>query len=187
MNCTTGSLFCSAVIEAAKAGLAGFGSAGSLFMRSLRSLFGPGRKSTRDRELTVGTASDRSGRSAEKKGASFGATGLDVLTSVVRSTSVARRFTNVVLALRSVGGSSRRSVSKAVFCDAIAPAVALALPTREARSSRRAAIAVTSWDELARKLVNAPWSRSSCWITWSVLDREGAKYLALRLACGPLP
>ena len=124
--------------ESAKAGLAAFCSDGSFFMRSLRSLFGPGRKSTRDRELTVGTASDRSGRSAEKKGASFGATGLDVLTSVVRSTSVARRFTNVVLALRSVGGSSRRSVSKAVFCDAIAPAVALALPTREARSSRRA-------------------------------------------------
>src|SRR5205085_5299408 len=99
-------------------------------------------------------------------------------------TSVARRFTKVVLALRSVGGSRARSVSKAVFCDAIAPAVALALATRELRSSRRAATSVTSLDELARKLVKAPWSRRSCWITWSVLESAGAKYLALRLACG---
>src|SRR3954470_5376875 len=153
MNETTGWLFCSAVIECANDGLAARCSAGSFFIRSLRSLLGPGRKSTCDRDLNVGTASRTSGRNLEKNGASFGATGLEVFTSVVRSTSVARRFTNVVLALRSVPGRSARSVLNEVFSWAIAPAVALALATSELRSLRRAATSVTSLDELARKFV----------------------------------
>src|SRR3989440_4482546 len=148
MNETTGWLFCSAVIECANDGLAALCSAGSFFMRSLRSLLGPGRKSTLERDWNVGTASRTSGRSAEKNGASFGATGLEVFTNVVRSTNVARRFTNVVLALRRVPGSSARSVLNAVFSWAIAPAVALALTTSEERSLRRAATSVTSFDEV---------------------------------------
>src|SRR5207247_2285661 len=100
MNWSTGWLFCSAVIESAKAGLAALLSAGSFFIRSLRSLLGPGRKSTRERDRTVGRALATSGRRAAKNGASFGATGFDVLTRVVRSPSVARRLTNVVLAFR---------------------------------------------------------------------------------------
>src|SRR6266516_7125280 len=104
MKVTTGWLFCSAVIESANEGLAAFCRAGSFFIRSLRSLLGPGRTSTLDSDWKVGTASRTSGRRAEKNGASLGATGLEVLTNVVRSTSVDRRFTNVVLALRSVPG-----------------------------------------------------------------------------------
>src|ERR1700716_103798 len=115
MNDTTGWLFGSAVIEWANDGLAAFCSAGSFFIRSLRSLFGPGRKSTRERAWKVGRALATSGRKALKNGASFGAPAFDVLTSVVRSSSVDRRLTKVVLALRSVLGNSARSVLNAVF------------------------------------------------------------------------
>src|SRR5256885_407905 len=121
MNDTTGWLFCSAVIESANAGLAALCSAGSFFMRSLRSLLGPGRKSTLERDWNVGTASRTSGRSAEKNGASFGATGLEGFTNGVRSTNVARRVTNVVLALRRGPGSSARAVVNAGVSWAVAP------------------------------------------------------------------
>src|SRR2546423_13356308 len=110
MNETTGWLFCRAVIECANDGLAALCSAGSFFMRSLRSLLGPGRKSTFERDWNVGTASRTSGRSAEKNGASFGATGLEVFTRSGRSTSVAGRVTNGVFALGNVPGASARAV-----------------------------------------------------------------------------
>ena len=73
--------------------------------------------------------------------------GLDSATSGSRSSSVARRFTNVELPRRSVVGSSASASLSARFSAAIAPVVAFALPTRSARSSRRSAIAVTVRDE----------------------------------------
>ena len=55
--------------------------------------------------------------------------GLDTATSTSRSSSVARRLTNVVLARRSVVGSRPSARASAAFSAPIAAAVSLALPT----------------------------------------------------------
>ena len=102
-------------------------------------------------------ASRTSGRSSRRNGARSLVAGLDAATSRSRSSSVARRFTNVVLARRSVVGSSaerprerarsrRRSRRSSCSCCRRA----------SARSSRRSAIAVTAREELTMKRVSAP-------------------------------
>ena len=96
------------------------------------------------RSRIVGRASRTSGRSSRRNGARSLVAGLDSATSTSRSSSVARRFTNVVLARRSVVGSSSSARESATFSAAIAPAVAFALLTRPERSSRRSATAVTA-------------------------------------------
>ena len=55
---------------------------------------------------------------------------------------MARRFTNVVLARRSVVGSSPSARASAAFSAPIAAAVSLALPTSCDSSLRRSAIVV---------------------------------------------
>ena len=107
-----------------------------------------GRRSSARRRAT-------SGRSSRRNGARSLVAGLDSATSGSRSSSVARRFTNVELPRRSVVGSSASASLSARFSAAIAPVVALALPTRSARSSRRSAIAVTVREELTMKRVRA--------------------------------
>ena len=69
--------------------------------------------------------------------------GFDSSTSWSRSSSVVRRFTNVVLALRSVPGSSSSARWSDVLSSPIARIAAFVLLTRFARSSRRSAIAET--------------------------------------------
>ena len=81
-------------------------------------------------------------------------------TSMSRSSSVARRLTNVVFALRSVPGSSPSARASAAFSAPIAAAVVLALETRFARSPRRAASARDRLDGSTRKSRRTPaWSR----------------------------
>ncbi len=100
---------------------------------------------------------------------------------------MARRFTNVVLARRSVVGRSSSARDSAASSAAIAPVVALALPTRSARSSRRSAIAVTACEELTRKRVSAPSSSVSCSASTREVDSSGLKYFADWPASWPLP
>ena len=100
---------------------------------------------------------------------------------------MARRFTNVEFPRRSVVGSSDRASLSARFSAAIAPVVALALPTRSARSSRRSAIAVTVRDELTMKRVSASSSSVVSLDSRRALESSGLKYFAASAAWSPLP
>ena len=104
-----------------------------------------------------------------------------------RSSSVERRFTKVVFALRSVPGSRPSVWARAWFWAAIAPAVAFALPTRAARSPRRSATVDTRLDASTTKLVNVRWSERTSLIRALVEESAGLKNFAASLACGPLP
>jgi hypothetical protein len=65
--------------------------------------------------------------------------------------------------------------------------VALALLTSEDRSSRREATSVTSLEDSTMKSVS-DWLSELTWRTSSsVVEMKGLKYLALWLACLPLP
>ena len=79
---------------------------GSLRVASTRSLSGPLRVTARRRSWIVGFALATSGRRSRRNGASSFVAGLDAATSGSRSSSVARRLTNVVFARRRVSGSS---------------------------------------------------------------------------------
>jgi hypothetical protein len=81
----------------------------------------------------------------------------------------------VVLPRRSVVGSCSRASANAVFSLAIAPAVALALETRFARSSRRSARAVTSPEDSTMKRVSDSWSEFASLTRRDVLCRNGLK------------
>ena len=106
MNSSTGWDFCSAWREFLNVGLATCCSFGILRVASSRSLLAPGRVTSLRRSLIVGRALGTSGRSSRRNGARSLVAGLDASTSTSRSSSVARRFTNVVLPRRSVVGSS---------------------------------------------------------------------------------
>ena len=133
--------------------------------------------------MIVGSASSISGRSSRRNGARSFVAGLDSATSGSRSSSVARRFTNVELPRRSVVGSSASASLSARFSAAIAPVVALALPTRSARSSRRSAIAVTVREELTMKRVSASSSSVVSLTSRRALESSGLKYSAASAAC----
>ena len=128
-----------------------------------------------------------SGRSSRRNGARSFVAGLDASTSTSRSSSVARRFTNVVFARRSVVGSRPSAWPSATFSSPIARAVAFVLPTRPERSSRRSASAPTSREESTRKRVSA----GSSSVSWPTSRREvessGLKYFAASPASAPLP
>ena len=156
-------------------------SAGILRVASTRSLSAPSRRTSVRRSRIVGRASRTSGRSSRRNGARSFVAGLDSATSTSRSSSVARRFTNVVLARRSVVGSSSSARESATFSAAIAPAVAFALPTRPARSSRRSATAVTAREELTMKRVSAP-SSSVTWLDQHARGRQQRVEVLGRLA-----
>src|ERR1700736_5963694 len=151
MNWRTGSDALIAVIVSAKAGRARLSSLGVLFSRSVRSLLGPGLWTSRRRAWIVGTASATSGRRSARKGASLLVAGLDAATSTSRSLSVWRRFTKVVLALRSVPGSSPSARPSATFSDPIADVVVLVLETRSVSVVWRAARVVTTRDDVLMK------------------------------------
>ena len=95
----------------------------------------------------------RAGAARARNGARSFVAGLEAATSTSRSSSVARRFTNVVFALRSVSGSSPSAWASDAFSSPIAAAVVFAFETRSARSPRRAASALTVRDEFRRKRV----------------------------------
>ena len=153
---------------------------------SSRSLSAPLRVTSLRRSRIVGREAATSGRSSRRNGASRFVAGLDSATSTSRSSSVARRFTNVVLARRSVVGSSPSARASATFSWPIAAAVAFVLPTRSARSSRRSATAVTAREELTMNSVSVP----SSWVSWLTrrreVERNGLKYSADSAACRAL-
>ena len=185
MYSSTGCDFTSACVEFLNVGLATRCSAGILRVASIRSLFAPGVVTRRRRSWIVGIALWTSGRSSRRNGASSLVAGFDASTSGSRSSSVARRLTNVVLARRSVVGSSPSACSSAASWEAIAAAVVFVFPTSEARSSRFSAIAVTARDELTMKSVSVP---SSCvsWLTsCREVERNGLKYSAVSPASLP--
>ena len=139
------------------------------------SLAGPGSLISRRRSRTVGRASATSGRRTRRKGASRFVAGLDAVTSGSRSSRVERRFTNVVLPLRSVVGSCSSARESEAFSLEIAPIVVLALPTRAERSLRRAASVETTREVSTRKRFRAGSSRVNCCTSWSVVERNGLK------------
>ena len=98
-------------------------------------------------------------------------------TSASRSSSVARRFTNVVLPPAQRVRQHARATARAPRSPtAIAAAVVFALATRPARSSRRAASAVTTFAESSTKLRSSCWSRVSSVTSREVVDSAGLKY-----------
>ena len=107
--------------------------------------------------------------------------GFDTSTSRSRSSSVERRFTNVVLALRRVSGRSSSALSSAALSAPIAPKAVFALLTRSARSSRRSAIAVTASEVSVTKRSRTFWSSASSRVRSLPLDEERAEVLG-RLA-----
>ena len=128
---------------------------------SIRSFAAPGRLTIRERSLSVGRASRASGRSSARNGRSFLATGLDSSTSGSRSSSAARRLTNVVLARRWKPGRRPIDSASASFWLPIAVVVVASSSTRPARSSRRSAMSVTSWEEETMKRSSSGVSRLS--------------------------
>jgi hypothetical protein len=113
--------------------------------------------------------------------------GFDTATSLSRSSRVDRRFTNVVLAFRSVSGSSVSAWSRELFSCAIAPNVVFVLLTRLVRSSLRSASAVTVEDVSRTKRVSTFWSSASSAVTSLVDTRKGEKYFVACRASSPLP
>ena len=103
---------------------------GSAASSSLASFALPGLRTVRRRFLKTGTALETTGRSSARNGARFLVAGFAVSTSGSRSSSAARRLTNVVLAWRKTGGSCCSVWSKATFWLAIAwkALVALEMP-----------------------------------------------------------
>ncbi len=79
-----------------------------------------------------------------KKGLRRSATGIEASTSGSTSSSVALRFTAVVLKLRMKSGSWLTAVVSEVFCRAIAFIIWSRLPTSAERSPRRSASAPES-------------------------------------------
>ena len=182
MYSTTGCVCSSAVTVRGSVPLARFSSAGIFPVSSTRSLFGPGVRIRLLRSLMVGFASCTSGRSAARNFARFFVAGFDSATSGSRSSSVARRFTNVVLALRSDVGSRPSARPRATFSSPIAAAVWSAFPTSEARSPRRAAMALTVRDVSVTKRWKVTWSVTISRTSADDVESVGLKYLAARLA-----
>ena len=149
-------------------------------------MLGPLSRISRLRSLIVGRASRTSGRSCENSLARFLVAGFDAATSGSRSSRVARRFTNVVLALRSEAGSRRSDWSRATFSSPIAAAVWSALPTSCERSSRRAAIAVTVRAVSVTKRWKVTLSAMISRTRREEVDSVGLKYLRARFACWAL-
>ena len=89
---------------------------------------------------------------------------------------MARRFTKVVFALRSVSGSRSSAVSSATFSSAIAPIAVLVLLTSCSRSPLRSAIAETVVAPSRTKRSSTFWSSASSRVRSVVELRNGAKY-----------
>ena len=98
---------------------------------------------------------------------------------------MARRFTKVVLALRSVSGSTRRAWSSDTFSSPMAAAVLLALLTRFARSPRRWASALVVLAALRRKAFSVCWLETTSLTSRREALSAGLKYLVAALACVP--
>ena len=189
MNSSTGWLFCSACCRV------GEGRAGDLL--ELREL------ARRVDQVVVGAGcasrpaqvGDRRPRGVARAGAARAGTapgrlvaGLDSSTSTSRSSSVERRLTNVVLARRSVVGSSASACASATFSAAIAAAVAFVLATRSARSSRRSATARDRARGVDEEVGQRALVLRSSWLTRRrEVDSTGLKYSADSAASAPLP
>jgi hypothetical protein len=104
--------------------------------------------------------------------------GFDSSTSWSRSSSVARRFTNVVLALRSVSGSSSSARWSDALSSPIAPSPCSCCPRgREvvaALGDRGHGVGAVLQEAVEHRLVERELLRQP-----DVLPRNGAKYLML--------
>ena len=144
---------------------------------SVRSFDGPGRLIDFRRFPSTGTDRWATGRSLRRKGARFLVAGLVALTTGVRSSSVARRLTNVVSAWRRVGGKATRLRSRAWFWLAIAPKAWLAFAVRSASSLRREAIVPRAFEPWTRNWLKALLSLVNSANRRRLAASEGAKYL----------
>ena len=129
-----------------------------------------------------------SGRRSRRNGARSFVAGLDSATSTSRSSSVARRLTKVVLARRSVVGSSPSASTSATFSEPIArgggvrvaderrEVVALARPA----SSSAGPVSTMKRVSAASSSVSSPTSRRE-------VDSSGLKYSAASPASSSLP
>ena len=127
--------------------------------------------------MKTGTALETTGRSSARNGARFLVAGFAVSTSGSRSSSAARRLTNVVLAWRKTGGSWRRVWSKATFWLAIALKAVVALEMPLVSSPSRPAIAVESFAVLTTKRSKRRSSAFSSPTKALVRLRHGPMYL----------
>ena len=141
------------------------------------SLFGPGLLMARLRLWITGTPRSETWRRLRRKGVRCFVAGFASLTSGVRSSSVARRFTNVVFAWRSVGGSATSTRSSELFSFATAPSAWLAFWVSAARSCFRDAIAPRAFEPVTMNCVNVRWSRVTSSRSWRPVESAGSKYL----------
>jgi hypothetical protein len=91
----------------------------------------------------------------------------------------------VVLAFRSVSGSSSRARWRAALSSPIARIAEFVLLTRSVRSPRRSAIADTVSAPSRRNCDSTRWSSASSCVSREVEPRKGAKYLMLWPASAP--
>ncbi len=89
-----------------------------------------------------------------------------------------RRFTKVVLPLRSVSGSSSRVRPSDSLSSAIAPAAVFVLLTSDDRSSRRSAMAPTAREVSTRKRSKLASSATSWRVRLEVAPSAGPVYLS---------
>src|SRR5262245_16102240 len=151
--------------------------AGSPFSAATRSLLGPGFRNAVARLLKTGTDRSATGRRLRRNwGRSFVA-GFAALMNGVRSSSAARRLTNVVFACLSVGGRSTSVWSSAWFWLAIAPRVVFACVTRFVRSFLRWATALRTLPLATMKRVNVRWSAESSARRRWLASSDGARNL----------
>ena len=118
---------------------------------------------------------------------STAAAGLEAASSGSRSSSVARRSTSVELPCRSVSGSTASPCESESFSAAIAPISPLRFEMREVSCGARCASAPVTLDPATSACSSAFWSRASSCTSWSVVDRNGLRYLADRLTFLALP
>ena len=158
-------------------------SRGSLAVSSIRSLLAPGLRIRVRRSRIVGRASCTSGRSLRRNGARSLVAGFDSPPARRgrRASSAGSRTSCWPCA--ACPGSSSSARSSATFSSPIAAAVVLALPTSEARSSRRSAIACTVCDASIRKRSKVFSSSTTSRVSRDVVESAGLRYLALWLAC----
>ena len=164
------------------------GSSGSLRVASTRSLSGrAAHERARGRRPSAWRRA-RSGRSSRRNGARSLVAGLESATSGSRSSSVARRFTNVELPRRSVVGSSASACAERAVLGRdragrgvrVADQVGEVVAALGDRASRRAS-------STTMKRVSASSSAVVSLTSRRALESSGLKYSVAAAACGPLP
>jgi hypothetical protein len=176
-----------AVIARRKVGLAICWSFGRFCTASVASLNSPGCEMILSNCWNTGVASFSSGRSSWKNLGRSSAATLDACSSGSRSSSVARRSTNVELPLRSVSGSTASPSDSEAFSLAIAPIIPLRFVTSEVSCGARSATALVTPAPATIACSSVRWSRVSSLTSCEVVDSVGLNHLADSLTSSPLP